>query len=73
MVSYIRRTIALVESDPDFAELIGLGAERNTAVMEVQVMAGYVMGAREQAQRPTEASMRGVRAQAHAAGLRGGR
>jgi hypothetical protein len=73
MVCYIRTTIALTTADPGFIAAVGLSGEREAAMREVQIMAGYVAGVRAQAQRPTKASQRGVRAQAHAAGLRGGR
>jgi hypothetical protein len=73
MVSYIRTTIALTSADPGFIEAVGLSDEREAAMREVQIMAGYVQGVRAQAQRPTAESQRGVRAQSHAAGLRGGR
>jgi hypothetical protein len=73
MVSYIRTTLALTSADPGFIAAVGLSDEREAAMREVQIMAGYVQGVREQAQRPTEASQRGVRAHGYAAELRGGR
>jgi hypothetical protein len=73
LVSYARTTSALLFADPGFIDAVGLGCEREQAMRESAIMAGYLAGVQAHAQRPTEESQRGVRAHVYAAGLAGGR
>jgi hypothetical protein len=73
LVSYARNIHTLAPMDAGFAAAVGLADEREQAVREAAVMAGYLAGVQAQAQCPTAESQRGVRAHAYAAGLAGGR
>ncbi len=73
--AYMSLALAHQKSDRDFLAAVDprLAVEHDTYSRELAVLTGFLSGVAAQAQRPTEASQRGVRYQMAKAGMRGGR